>query len=610
MATYIIIGIAIISLLILSFKIKKKLVLCLVIVAAAFCYIFLFNKHHSYPLIHFKLDDSLSSDFKINQVGYYVNASKIAVVPDCKSDTFYVVNKANRTIIFEGILSNTVEWSFSNEKVRLADFSSVTDTGEFSLFIPEYKLSFPFLIKEHPFDTLSKCILKSYYFQRASVNILSAHAGKWARKGGHADDKVIVHASAATEYRPEGTIISSPGGWYDAGDYNKYIVSSGISIHNLLLSLIANPLLLEMKLNIPESQNNIPDILDEVIWQIRWMFTMQDNDGGVYHKLTSVDFPGNIMPHNDASQRYVVQKTTNATLDFAASMAVASRVLKSFDGVIPGIADSCLDASKKAFKWASINSLVLYDQGKLNSKFKPEIYTGTYCLLSDNFQDEFLWASIELYLATNDESYIKDINLWSQPVAPSTWDNTSVLGFLSLAFVNNGLSEDIIQAVGRKLVELGKSRYDIYLNSPYGISLNVDDFEWRSNTKIVSHGILLMTCYQMTKDEKYLKAAMSDLDYVLGKNPLGYCFVTGFGNKSPQNLHHRISFCDGIGEPIPGLLVSGAQAHIDPVDSMMKRLPVALRYRDHYESFETNENAINQSASLFLLISLIEAANN
>ncbi len=97
-----------------------------------------------------------------------------------------------------------------------------------------------------------------------------------------------------------------------------------------------------LKTNIPESNNAVPDLLDEVLWNLRWMMTMQDpGDGGVYHKLTNPRFDGMIMPDACKNPRYVVQKNTIATLDFVAVMAQSARVFKKFEKELPGLSDSC-----------------------------------------------------------------------------------------------------------------------------------------------------------------------------------------------------------------------------------------------------------------------------
>jgi endoglucanase len=132
-------------------------------------------------------------------------------------------------------------------------------------------------------------------------------------------------------------VISSPRGWYDAGDYNKYVVNSGITMGTLLSLYEDFPSYFEnFNTNIPESNNGVPDLLDEVIWNLRWMLTMQDPaDGGVYHKLTNPRFDGMVMPDAAKNPRYVVQKNTIATLDFVAVTAQSGRILKAFENKFP-----------------------------------------------------------------------------------------------------------------------------------------------------------------------------------------------------------------------------------------------------------------------------------
>lgn len=134
----------------------------------------------------------------------------------------------------------------------------------------------------------------------------------------------MVHPTAASTKRPAGTIISSPKGWYDAGDYNKYIVNSGFTLGLILQSYqLHQDRFNALNLQIPESDNNIPDILDEMMYNLEWMLTMQDpTDGGVYHKLTTPNFEGFVMPEDCKQQRYVVQKTTTTALDFAATQRI------------------------------------------------------------------------------------------------------------------------------------------------------------------------------------------------------------------------------------------------------------------------------------------------
>src|SRR5690606_2637088 len=103
-------------------------------------------------------------------------------------------------------------------------------------------------------------------------DLLNEHAGIYARPKGHLDTEVQIHKSAVSPNRPEGMEVSSPKGWYDAGDFNKYIVNSGIATYTLLAAFEHFPqIYTNQNLNIPESGDAIPDLLDEIKWNLDWM---------------------------------------------------------------------------------------------------------------------------------------------------------------------------------------------------------------------------------------------------------------------------------------------------------------------------------------------------
>jgi len=220
---------------------------------------------------------TVTTDIRLNQAGFLPNAVKLAVVVNSQSSTFTVLTSDLGQEVFQGQLLPPVYYTSSGEEVSLADFTLLTEPGEYVLVVDDLGKSVPFRINENVFVNLSKALVKAFYYNRASTPIESEFAGVYARAEGHPDTAVIVLPSAASENRPAGTKISTPGGWYDAGDYNKYIVSSGGTIFDLLSAYETYPAFYDtLSLNIPESNNNIPDILDEALWNIKWMMTMQD----------------------------------------------------------------------------------------------------------------------------------------------------------------------------------------------------------------------------------------------------------------------------------------------------------------------------------------------
>jgi endoglucanase len=112
--------------------------------------------------------------------------------------------------------------------------------------------------------------LKAFYFVRSRIDLEPEFAGVWARPGGHPDDQVRVHRSAESPTRPEGTLIASPGGWYDAGDYNKYIVNSSFTTASLFSAFEHFPeYYSRLEVGIPESADEVPDIIDEAVFNLR-----------------------------------------------------------------------------------------------------------------------------------------------------------------------------------------------------------------------------------------------------------------------------------------------------------------------------------------------------
>lgn len=363
-----------------------------------------------------------STNIRLNQLGFYPNAPKIAIVTNAESGKFYVLNNKGATV-YSSNLMQSAQPAFSGKYTLIANFSALNTLGQYVLNISGTGKSYMFNIKSSVYKSVANAAVKAFYFRRASIPLAEQYAGKWKRAEGHPDDKVIVHPSAADAKRPAGTIISSPRGWYDAGDYNKYIVNSGISTATLLSLCEDFPAYVKTaKLNIPESNNELPDVLDEALWNLRWMLTMQDpNDGGVYHKLTNAGFDGMIMPDKALTTRYVVQKGTAATLDFAAVMAQASRIFKQYPKQLPGLADSCVKAAEYAWEWSVKNPHVIYDQDEMNKHFTPKITTGAYG--DGDVSDEWFWAAAELLTTTGKDEYYDRLalNKASKISVPATW---------------------------------------------------------------------------------------------------------------------------------------------------------------------------------------------
>ncbi|MDR0230559.1 MAG: glycoside hydrolase family 9 protein [Dysgonamonadaceae bacterium] len=545
---------------------------------------------------------------EMNQLGFYDKAPKKAAVianPDVKE--FKIVTAGGEEV-FKGQLSEPMPSKNSSLTVCQADFTNFTTPGEYRLVAGNQE-SGVFTIGDNVFSDVAKAVLKGFYYQRVSEPLEEEHAGRWARPAGHPDTQVEIHPSAATPQRPAGTIISSPGGWYDAGDYNKYIVNSGITTATLLSAYEDFPQYYQqLTVNIPESGNGIPDILNETLCNLRWMLTMQDpNDGGVYHKCTNAGFDGMVMPDVTKDTRYVVQKGTAATLDFAAVMAQAARVFGQFPNELPGLADSCMVAAKYAWDWALQNPNIMYNQFAMNREFKPEVFTGAYG--DNNVDDEWFWAASEMYAATSEPVYkIKISEYINDSLRVPSWDYVYALGAYTLLRIND---PEFAPFFTEKVVGMADGFVNSVSTNAFGVVMGQkpSDFVWGSNSEAANQGILLINAYRLTNDMKYLDAALTNVDYLLGRNATGYCFVTGFGSKRVMFPHHRPSAADGIDDPVPGLLSGGPnpgmQDRNDGCNYVFTEPETA--FVDVTASYASNEIAINWNAPVVYLFNAIEA---
>ncbi|MGZ5287186.1 MAG: glycoside hydrolase family 9 protein, partial [Flavisolibacter sp.] len=214
---------------------------------------------------------------RLNQLGFYTHSPKMAIITGkVTASQFYISSTDLKDTVFSGNLGNEMKSAYSNTLTRQADFTALNSKGSYVVLVPGLPPSYVFRIGDDMFGEAGIATLRGFYYQRASMPLDYIYAGRWHRSQGHSDDVVLVHPSAATDKRPAGTIIASPGGWYDAGDYNKYIVNSGITMGTLLSAYEDFPdYFSTLHANIPESGDRIPDILDEVLYNLRWMFTMQ-----------------------------------------------------------------------------------------------------------------------------------------------------------------------------------------------------------------------------------------------------------------------------------------------------------------------------------------------
>ena len=533
----------------------------------------------------------------VNQVGYLPDQQKLAYLSQ-SADSFFVVSAADGRIYFRGrpaLLSSGD--AASGLTTYLLDFSAMSDSGTFRIASSEKDTSYSFRISDDAFRDVFATSLKGFYFQRCGTELTSQFAGKFARASCHLNDGTF-HSSTGISGSKAAT-----GGWHDAGDYGKYVVNAGITVGTLLMAYEQTPARFERDdLGIPESGNSVPDLLDEVRYELNWLLEMQDTtDGGVYFKVTPAQFAGFIMPSSDNSTRYIYQKSTTATGDFAAVTAMAARIYSRFDS---SFSRTCLERAELAWQYLSAHPEIVPAGGFHNPSGTA---TGEYGDGDDS--DERLWGAAELYITTGADSlgvyfenHYADKGVISYAMG---WQNVRTLAEIEYLSAHRQGDSTVKSALSGALLNYCGMLAGVASKDGFNVTLNPSDYYWGSNSVVMNNAVLLLFGYRLSGAKTYYNAALSQLNYILGCNMHNMTFITGVGANFPMHIHHRPSAADGIADPVPGLLAGGPNHNVsnDPVlqTNFSSSTPPAACYIDDQGSYGSNEICINWNAPLVLV---------
>ena len=539
-----------------------------------------------------------SPNVTASQIGYNPSVAKTVISKVEGDESFDVIDSATGKSVFTGSFGDFAYAEGLAARAKTGDFSEVTTPGTYFIRTNTGEETYPFEIGTGIFNDIKKETVLMFYRQRCGCPVDAAIAGSgFEHPECHVSDAVVYGSDETKEVN---------GGWHDAGDYGRYVVAGATAIKQLFMCYTDNNYDAD-DLGIPESGNGVPDILDEAKYELDWMLKMQDPaTGGVYHKVTCLAFPDTIGPEKEVDTLYLSPISTTATGDFAAVMAEASILYKDID---PEFAKTAFDAAVKA--WDYVKDLDDH-MGFVNP---DDITTGEYP--DHATMDEQFFAAAELKIAGYNDPSIDDRINKGLGLVEKVNPVTIALGWASLgAYPTYDIYRADDAVLGENAATWKKAAKDLILKKAdehleiaktdkYAMS-NEKNYDWGSNSTIASVGMLYDMAYTITKNEEYKVYAAKQLDYILGANPLGYCFVTGFGSFAPKNPHHRPS--QVAGKCPPGMLAGGANKNVnDPyAAAVLDPLKPAMCYVDNVQSYATNEIAIYWNSPLVYLLSTME----
>ena len=364
------------------------------------------------------------------------------------------------------------------------------------------------------------------------------------------------------------------GGWYDAGDYGKYVVSGSLPAWQLL--------------------GVAPD---ECRWQLDWLLRMlvppgQPLAGMAFHRVHGTEWsplPG--LPHEDPTTRVLHRPSTAATLHVAAVAAAGARTFAALD---PPYAARLLAAARRAHAAAHARPRLIApdDQGRFGG--------GPYG--DDRLDDDFYWAAAELWLATGERAFLDELTASGEHTAdvfdPTgfDFDRVAAPARIDLALVPSALPDP--DRVRASVVAAGERLLALQADQPWGQPYApAAGWDWGSNGRILNNLVVLVAAQAITGEQRFRDGVATGMDYLLGRNALGQSYVTGHGTDTTRHLRTR-QFAD---RPPPGALAGGANSRQTPgwpTDPRLVGRPAQCCYLDEPTSETTNDVCIRWNAPL------------
>jgi endoglucanase len=536
----------------------------------------------------------------VDQFGYLPDMEKLAVLRDpqtgADADQSFAAGShyalVDATSGAQVYAAAPAPWSAgkedpsSGDKASWFDFSSVTTPGSYYVLdIDNDVRSYAFEIADNVYAGVLEQALRMFFYQRAGQEKKAEHAGAgWVDAASHVGPLQDHNARVYNDKNNAATERDLWGGWYDAGDFNKYTNWTAGYVENLLRAFAENPPAFGDASKIPESGNGIPDVLDEAKWGLDFLMRMQDDDGSV---LSIVGESGASPPSSATGPSLYGTPNTSATLATAAAFAYGAQVLAPQSTELAAYAAELGMRAAKAYDWAEQNPSVVF---KNNDSASGSSGLGSGQQETDDYGRTAykLDAAIQLFRLTGDAKYqtFVDANYRTSHLVAygnyvSEWDVALQDALLEYARAE-GATADVAEAISANyemgVAAAGNMGQLANPDDPYLAYLK--DYTWGSNqtkaakgnlfTAAVTHGV------HPEYDADYLRAAARYIHYLHGVNPLSLVYVSNMNEHGAENsvneFYHtwftdKSPLWDRVGVstygPPPGYLVGGPNPSYD-----------------------------------------------
>lgn len=405
------------------------------------------------------------------------------------------------------------------------------------------------------------------------------------------------------------------GGWYDAGDYGKYVVNGAWTVAVPLLTWLMTPESLPEDIEpLLDREADRPAVLDLVQQELAWLLTMQRDDGAVHHKAASAEWPPlNERPAEDDRIKYVMPVSTTATANFSSVMSMAAEAFaRSPRAEDAQQAEVYAAAAERAWAFLQDNP----DMIMIDERYDNIEYGGPYTDYDET--DERLWAGVSRLWTDYSPDREAELfrQLWQQAGEPRLGDAVpdwrhvnflAIFNYLSMPHVNPDRQAALLSRVEDSFSPL-RAAQRVH---PYGLMYAglEDEFDWGSNGVIATAGTQLLWLHHLSGNDEWYDAAFDMSHWFFGLNPHGLIWTTGPSRHQVQSPHFRPWVSGAISNP-EGLILGGPNSVELKGDIAAEPYfggPPMMVYTDHQDSWATNEVAINWQAAYATYLSLLVA---
>ncbi|MDD6811073.1 MAG: glycoside hydrolase family 9 protein [Lachnospiraceae bacterium] len=440
----------------------------------------------------------------VDQIGYAADSSKVAVFRgEILPDTYHIIDAQTEEVVYTGTLESKGSSGKQQDEVCYGDFTDFTEPGTYYLQAKIIGRSYSFVITDNPYEEIFRASLKQYYYNRCGFTLSTELAGSAAHNACHTN---------LAQLKEDATVqLDVSGGWHMDENGNRDVIEGCEAVNSLLLTYELYGDIFTDDIGIPESGNGIPDIMDEIKYEIDWLLKMQDSkSGAVYAAVSVID---NQMP---SYILYTENITMDATIQFAATMAKFSYLYQSYDRAF---ATQCLKAADRAYR-----------------------YVGQY--LADVSEEAYFFAAAELYRATGNYSYrtvAQDFLLKSEQI---DMDNDSVfLGsttYLSTKQkVDVALCERVIKILLKEVEEIAYTAK----NAAY---LTDGNKEQDNNSELLKKMARLTVVDHVITNHEYATVLENHMHYFLGRNEQSISYIDVAGSRNYESLDKKMGIMKQI----------------------------------------------------------------